>query len=352
MFNPMKRAFTRWRLPLIAALLAVFVVPAALAATPVKAQSTNDGLVGYWPFDFGSADSDLSGSGNTMTFGNGMGLTSTIAPTRFPNTTALLSQASPTSYATASGNNIDSLQQFTIAFWLRLSSLPQRNMSVITLGSKTAIQYTSTGSGYGFSFFTQSPTFGRTIYFYGLQPGVYYHLAATYDDNGMRIYVNGQLQNALPGLTPLVPGSGVLLSSPGAPLDGILDDMRIYNRGLSAAEIAILSFQCGGVSEIPQAECQALVDLYVSTNGPQWTNQSSWLQTNTPCNWNGVLCNNGHVIALALANNGLSGPLPPTLSNLSGLVVLSLYNNQLSGIIPHSSAACPPCKRSTCTAIN
>jgi hypothetical protein len=47
-----------------------------------------------------------------------------------------------------------------------------------------------------------------------------------------------------------------------------------------------------------------------------------------------VLCNNGHVIALALANNGLSGPLPPTLSNLSGLVVLSLYNNQLSGIIP------------------
>jgi hypothetical protein len=63
MFYPMQRAFTRWRLPLIAALLAGFVVPAGLAATPVKAQRTNDGLVGYWPFDIGSAEVDRSGSG-------------------------------------------------------------------------------------------------------------------------------------------------------------------------------------------------------------------------------------------------------------------------------------------------
>ena len=245
-----------------------------------------------------------------------------------------MSSLSPTSYATAPGNNIDNLQQFTIAFWLRLNSLPQQNMSLIALGSKTAIQYTSVGNGYGLSFLTQSPTFGRTIYSHAVQSGVYYHVAATYDDNGMRLYVNGQLQNTLPGLTPVVSGSGVLFSSPGTPLDGILDDVRIYNRGLSAAEIAVLAFHCGGVSEIPQAECEALVDLYVSTNGPHWTNQSGWLQTNTPCNWYGVLCNNGHVIALALANNRLSGPLPPTLSNLSGLVVLSLYDNQLSGSIP------------------
>jgi hypothetical protein len=184
------------------------------------------------------------------------------------------------------------------------------------------------------SFAAQSPTFGRTIYSGTVQAGVYYHVAVTYDDNGMRLYVNGQLQNALPGFTPLVAGSGVRLSSPSTPLDGILDDVRIYNRGLSAAEIAVLAFHCGGVSEIPQAECEALADLYIGTNGPHWTNQSGWLQTNTPCNWYGVLCNNGHVIALALANNHLSGLLPPTLSNLSGLVVISMYDNQLSGSIP------------------
>jgi Leucine-rich repeat (LRR) protein len=321
-------------LALIGAILSALGAPAALAATPVKAQSTEDGLVGYWPFDFGDAAADLSGSGNAAAFGNGMGLTSTTAPTRFSNTAALLSQNSATSYATAPGNNIDTLQQFTISFWLQLSSLPQRNMSLIALGSKTVLQYTSIGNGYGFSFLTQSPTFGRTIYSRGLQPGIYYHLAATYDDNGMRIYVNGQLQNTLPGLIPLVAGSGVLFSSPGAPLDGILDDVRIYNRGLSAGEIAILAFQCGGVSEIPQAECEALVDLYTAAGGPQWSNHTNWLQSNTPCSWYGVLCNNGHVIVLNLPNNGLNGPLLPSLANLSQLVVLNLANNHLTGGIP------------------
>src|SRR6266700_634881 len=109
MFNSLKRAGARWRLPLIAALLAVLVVPAALPTTPAHAQSIDDGLVGYWPFDFGSAEIDRSGSGNAATFGSGMGLTSNAAPTRFANSSALLSSLSAASYATAPGNNIDDL---------------------------------------------------------------------------------------------------------------------------------------------------------------------------------------------------------------------------------------------------
>ncbi|HET9222414.1 MAG TPA: LamG-like jellyroll fold domain-containing protein, partial [Roseiflexaceae bacterium] len=310
------------------------VAHAAALSQQTAPAAIDSGLVGYWPFDFGNPDADLSGSGNTAGFGNGMGLTSTTAPTRFSNTAALLSQNSATSYATAPGNNIDTLQQFTISFWLRPNSLPQRNMSLIALGGKAVIEYTNPGGGYYFSFFTQSPTFGRTIYFRDLQPGVYYHFAATYDDNGMRIYVNGQLRNNLPGFAPVVAGSGVRFSSPGAPLDGILDDVRIYNRGLSAAEIAVLFFQCGSVSEIPHSECEALVDLYTAAGGPQWSNRTNWLQSNTPCSWYGVLCNNGHVIVLNLPNNGLNGPLLPSLANLSQLVVVNLANNHLTGGIP------------------
>jgi hypothetical protein len=219
---------------LLTALIASPAHPALATVAPntgvqhVQADLADSGLVGYWPFDIGSAEVDRSGSGNTVAFGNGIGLTNNTAPTRFANTTALLSSPSPTSYATTPGTNIDDLQQFTIAFWLRLNSLPQRNMSLIALGSKTALQYTSVGAGgYGLGFLTQSPTFGRTIYSHAVQSGVYYHLAVTYDDNGMRLYVNGQLQNMLPGLTPVVAGAGVLLSSPSAPLDGILDDVRM-----------------------------------------------------------------------------------------------------------------------------
>lgn len=31
------------------------------------------------------------------------------------------------------------------------------------------------------------------------------------------------------------------------------------------------TFDCSAVSEIPQTECEALVALYNSTNGPSWT---------------------------------------------------------------------------------
>jgi hypothetical protein len=47
-----------------------------------------------------------------------------------------------------------------------------------------------------------------------------------------------------------------------------------------------------------------------------------------------VLCNNGLVIVLNLPNNGLNGPLLPSLANLSQLVVLNLANNYLAGPIP------------------
>jgi hypothetical protein len=36
-------------------------------------------------------------------------------------------------------------------------------------------------------------------------------------------------------------------------------------------------FSCASVTEIPEAECEALVALYISTNGPGWSNNSGWL---------------------------------------------------------------------------
>ena len=75
-------------------------------------------------------------------------------------------------------------------------------------------------------------------------------------------------------------------------------------------------------------ECQALVALYTSTNGPGWTNKSGWLATDTPCSWYGVSCNAGHVIGVSLDSNQLSGSIPPELGNLTncGSLYLSPTN--------------------------
>ena len=50
------------------------------------------------------------------------------------------------------------------------------------------------------------------------------------------------------------------------------------------------TFDCGTVTEIPQAECQALVALYDSTGGAGWLHRDGWLVSNTPCSWYGVTC--------------------------------------------------------------
>lgn len=98
--------------------------------------------------------------------------------------------------------------------------------------------------------------------------------------------------------------------------------------------IAETSFSCDTVSEIPAAECQALVILFEATGGPTWQDNSGWLTTTTPCSWAGVICVDNQVDGLTLASNNLQGELPATLTDLTHLRVLDLHHNAITGSIP------------------
>lgn len=94
---------------------------------------------------------------------------------------------------------------------------------------------------------------------------------------------------------------------------------------------------CVEAQVVPQLECEALVTLYTQTRGANWLTKTGWLNfTNNaaPCNWYGVACAGGHVTQLLLASNGLSGTLPLSIKNLSGLTQLRLEKNALKGRIP------------------
>lgn len=318
---------------------ALLIVPAALPATPAQAQSVDDGLVGYWPFDAtsGSTSADLSGNGNTATLAGGLQLTADVAPTDFANPRALLSTPSSNSYATAPGNGIDNLTDYSIAFWLRVNDAVSTSEDVLALGNRLVVQKRRIQSGQD----VLDVRYPLRVYPYPVEaimaPNVWNHVVITIQGNVTNIYLNGQRaqdETYLAGSSG-TPTGGVFFSGPIAPLNGILDDLRIYNRVLSTSEVAALPYNCGSAQGLPAGECRALVSLYRNTDGAKWIEHTNWLQNQAPCSWFGVLCSNGHVFALSLPQNNLRGTLPMELGNLSELVVLQLPSNHLAGDLPY-----------------
>ena len=79
---------------------------------------------------------------------------------------------------------------------------------------------------------------------------------------------------------------------------------------------------------------RVLMELYNATDGANWKNSENW-GTDAPVEtWIGVNPGPQGQFALHLENNNLNGPLPASISELSGLVAINLSNNSLTGSIP------------------
>ena len=103
---------------------------------------------------------------------------------------------------------------------------------------------------------------------------------------------------------------------------------------IAKTQAQVNAFDCSTVTDVPQIDCEALVDFYDSTNGADWFIKSNWLQSTTVSNWFGITVENGRVTELRLPGNQLNGNIPSTLSNLSDLEFVFLTGNQLTGDIP------------------
>ncbi|MDQ1352707.1 MAG: hypothetical protein QG657_3013 [Acidobacteriota bacterium] len=97
---------------------------------------------------------------------------------------------------------------------------------------------------------------------------------------------------------------------------------------------------------IPSQERAALIALYNSTNGDNWTNSSGWKTPplaadgfalpGTENTWYGITCDPGNttIQQISLYNNNLDGVLPPELGNLANLQYFRLSDNYLTRRIP------------------
>lgn len=93
------------------------------------------------------------------------------------------------------------------------------------------------------------------------------------------------------------------------------------------------------ITDVPQAERDALSAIYNATNGDNWTNNANWKTTVPVIDWHGITVStiNGqnHVTEIDLSQNNLDGNLPADIGLLTELIYIDLhYNQKLTGNIP------------------
>jgi hypothetical protein len=204
----------------------------------------NDGLLGYWKLDegTGTAARDTSGYGHDGALANGATWSTDIPGTMDFHDPAALSFDGDNDYVDiASTTDIDNLQQFTLAAWVKLDSLPAGNMRFITLrNEKAVLRY----DDQALDFFVKiDGALHHVLADNALSAsGAWVHVAGTYDGSTLRAYLNGTEQPGVASVSGVVgAGAGIHLSSDGETLDGLLDDVRVYSRALAADEIGDLA---------------------------------------------------------------------------------------------------------------
>jgi len=107
------------------------------------------------------------------------------------------------------------------------------------------------------------------------QPGVWYHVAGTWGSDGIWIYVNGLLAGvnlSYFGAAPSVVQYSLLGRSswPGSVTDGLIDELSIYNRALSANEILCI-YDAGSAGK-----CKQPVVTFQAQSQPGGTLTFTW----------------------------------------------------------------------------
>lgn len=221
------------------------------ALQPQGIGNLNAGLMGYWKFDDGSGSTaaDSSGNGNTGTLvntptwttgqiGGGIGLVNASAQ--------YVNLSNPATY------DLTSTGQMTISAWVKSgSSIINSTLGIVKRGATNSVgapdQYALTSSNTRWRFMagngtTYAEMFGPSG---GLVADTWYHLTGVIDAVNISLYINGvsaATPVARPAGSPPVAVStfiGTMMAGSNT-WDGTIDEVRIYNRALSADEISRL----------------------------------------------------------------------------------------------------------------
>lgn len=218
-----------------------------------------DGLVAYWPFDEGNGSTAFDAAGdNDGTINGGASYTSTgIAPTP-GNVSALTFDGVDDFVAVPHADILDITTAYTVSVWLNISGSGYQ--PILFRGATAADIELYWHPAQGITVVHNRGNGGTFDFVYAVNPpiGTLFHLAVVFDGTAVQVYYDGipaaaTTDSALPA--PLDTNQGWLIGkgeSFGAVFfNGLLDEMRIYNRALSENEIAALA------NPSPVPDCEA-----------------------------------------------------------------------------------------------
>jgi serine/threonine protein kinase len=222
------------------------VVPPAMVA-PTTTGLVIPGLIAHWPFDEGSGSQvrDLTGISPPGTITNATWTTGRIGGAlEFSRTGKVLCGNSPR-LAPVSG--------ITVMCWIKFSAdnVPPEGMSVLRHDRHfTALQLMQDGNAHAVRWGDGGGNPNQAIFRWrGVwDDGLWHHYAVTYHpDHGAVIYQDGKMQYHQPGMRgqlPAVTDVPFVIGATEADHEyfaGSLDEVRIYDRALTIAEIQVLA---------------------------------------------------------------------------------------------------------------
>ncbi|NUN08494.1 MAG: VCBS repeat-containing protein [Ignavibacteriaceae bacterium] len=194
------------------------------------------GLIAWYPFNNNANDTTSNWTPGTI---NNISYTSDRFGT---NGRAAYINGNENSYINI--GKIELLSQFTLAGWVKLDPASGTPGSALFSNSNQSAGYEvlHTGSAGGNKWKLTTGTASNITDTAQLMPNRWYYITATYDGiNTGKIYINGQLSSSSASITPVLPNSTNTLLGKSAYnsnyLLGAIDDIRIYNRLLTATEV-------------------------------------------------------------------------------------------------------------------
>lgn len=224
----------------------IFILILALAASAAHAANPTADAVGKWKLA-NTTYTDSSGSGYTLTASG----TPTAAAGHNGGTALATACASASSqYLTINDNaGLSITGNLSISVWVKLTTKNVYQMFATKWGASGAYSYAlyvNSGNAVVFRVSANGTALTTAQSSTALTTAVWYHIVGVYNGTDLRIYINGALDGSpVAHTTGIYDGTQAFQigndnTSGGLYLNGVIDDVAIWNRALSSIEVATL----------------------------------------------------------------------------------------------------------------